>query len=90
MITRKEAGTVIVSNHNIAPGKKFWTWSTGPRGQMWDKALTDSDGPALELMVGGYSDNQPDYSWLQPYEIQVSEAILVPGSRDKGCKECRH
>ena len=21
-------------------------------------------------MVGGYSDNQPDYSWLQPYETR--------------------
>lgn len=74
----KEAGTVIVSNHNIAPGKKFWTWSIGPRGQMWDKALTDSDGPALELMVGGYSDNQPDYSWLQPYESKYLKQYWYP------------
>ena len=74
----KEAGTVIVSNHNIAPGKKFWTWSNGPRGKLWDKALTDSDGPALELMVGGYSDNQPDYSWLQPYESKYLKQYWYP------------
>jgi tetratricopeptide (TPR) repeat protein len=74
----KEAGTVIVSNHNIAPGKKFWTWSNGPRGKAWDKALTDSDGPALELMVGGYSDNQPDYSWLQPYESKYLKQYWYP------------
>lgn len=82
----KEAGTVIVSNHNIAPGKKFWTWSTGPRGQMWDKALTDSDGPALELMVGGYSDNQPDYSWLQPYESKYLKQYWYPVHGIKGVK----
>ncbi|HJZ41844.1 MAG TPA: DUF5107 domain-containing protein [Bacteroidales bacterium] len=82
----KEAGTVIVSNHNIAPGKKFWTWSTGPRGQMWDKALTDSDGPALELMVGGYSDNQPDYSWLQPYESKYLTQYWYPVRGIKGVK----
>jgi hypothetical protein len=74
----KNAGTLIVSNHNIAPGKKFWTWSNGPRGKMWDKALTDTDGPALELMVGGYSDNQPDYSWLQPYESKYLKQYWYP------------
>ena len=74
----KDAGTVIVSNHNIAPGKKFWTWSNGPRGKAWDEALTDTDGPALELMVGGYSDNQPDYSWLQPYESKYLKQYFYP------------
>jgi len=35
--------------------------------------LTDKDGPYLELMAGGYSDNQPDYSWVQPGETKVVE-----------------
>jgi tetratricopeptide (TPR) repeat protein len=74
----KDAGTVIVSNVNIAPGKKFWEWSNGPRGRAWDKALTDTDGPALELMAGGYSDNQPDYSWLQPYESKYLKQYFYP------------
>jgi tetratricopeptide (TPR) repeat protein len=74
----KDAGTVIVSNHHIASGKKFWTWGTGPRGQAWDQALTDDDGPALEIMVGGYSDNQPDYSWLQPYESKYLKQYFYP------------
>jgi len=74
----KDAGTVIVSNHNIAPGKKFWEWSNGPRGRDWDKALTDADGPALELMSGAYSDNQPDYSWLQPCESKYVKQYFYP------------
>ncbi|MEX0987057.1 MAG: DUF5107 domain-containing protein [Bacteroidales bacterium] len=74
----KEAGTMLFSNHHIAPGKKFWTWSTGPRGQMWDEALTETDGPELELMIGGYSDNQPDYSWLQPYETKYLRQYFYP------------
>lgn len=82
----KNAGTVIVSNHNIAPGKKFWTWSNGPRGKAWDKALTDNDGPALELMVGGYSDNQPDYSWLQPYESKYLKQYWYPLREISGVK----
>lgn len=64
----KEAGTMSVADHHIVPGKKFWTWGNGPRGRMWDTILTDTDGPYVELMVGAYSDNQPDYSWLQPFE----------------------
>ena len=73
-----QAGTLCFSNHHIAPGKKFWTWSTGPRGQMWDEALTETDGPELELMMGGYSDNQPDYSWLQPYESKYLNQYVYP------------
>jgi tetratricopeptide (TPR) repeat protein len=64
----KNAGTMSIADHHIVPGKKFWTWGNGPRGRMWDGILTDTDGPYIELMVGAYSDNQPDYSWLQPFE----------------------
>jgi tetratricopeptide (TPR) repeat protein len=66
----KSAGTMAVADHNIVPGKKVWTWGSGPRGRMWDHILTDTDGPYDELMVGAYSDNQPDYSWLQPYDVK--------------------
>jgi len=66
----KQAGTMSIADHNIVPGKKFWTWGNGPFGRTWDKILTDDDGPYIELMVGAYSDNQPDYSWLQPYETR--------------------
>ncbi len=66
----KQAGTMSVADHNIVPGKKVWTWGSGPRGRMWDHILTDEDGPYDELMVGAYSDNQPDYSWLQPYDVK--------------------
>ncbi len=74
----KQAGTMSVGNHHIVPGKKLWTWGNGPRGRMWDKILTDEDGPYIELMVGAYSDNQPDYSWLQPYEIKSFEMYWYP------------
>jgi tetratricopeptide (TPR) repeat protein len=66
----KQAGTMSVADHNVVPGKKFFTWGNGPSGRRWDHVLTDEDGPYLEIMVGAYSDNQPDYSWLQPYETR--------------------
>jgi tetratricopeptide (TPR) repeat protein len=66
----RRAGTMSVADHTVAPGKKFWTWGTGPRGRAQDTLLTDSDGPYIELMVGAFSDNQPDYSWLAPYETR--------------------
>jgi tetratricopeptide (TPR) repeat protein len=74
----KEAGTMSVADHHIVPGKKFWTWGNGPRGRMWDEILTDSDGPYIELMVGAYSDNQPDYSWLQSFETRAFEMHWYP------------
>ena len=74
----KQAGTMSVADHHLVPGKKFWTWGNGPRGRMWDKILTDDDGPYIELMVGAYSDNQPDYSWLQPYETKSFKMYWYP------------
>lgn len=74
----KQAGTVSVANHHVAPGKKFWEWSAGPRGELWDQILTEKDGPELELMTGIYSDNQPDYSWLQPLEVKQATIYWFP------------
>lgn len=82
----KKAGVVHVADHHIAPGKKFWTWGTGTQGQMWEKILTDADGPYIELMVGAYSDNQPDYSWLQPYETRVVKQYWFPLREIRGVK----
>ncbi|GAG97516.1 unnamed protein product, partial [marine sediment metagenome] len=83
----KKAGVVHVADHHIAPGKKFWTWGTGSQGQTWEKILTDSDGPYIELMVGAYSDNQPDYSWLQPYEVRVVKQHWFPLREIRGVKK---
>jgi tetratricopeptide (TPR) repeat protein len=74
----KQAGTMCVADHHTVPGKKFWTWGNGPRGRMWEKILTDNDGPYIELMAGAYSDNQPDYSWLQPFETKAFEVNWYP------------
>ena len=64
----RHAGVAHVADHDSVPGKKFWTWGNGPDGREWDRILTDEDGPYIELMTGGFSDNQPDYSWIQPGE----------------------
>lgn len=64
----KKAGVAFVGDHNVVPGKKLWTWGTGSEGKTWERILTDTDGPYLELMIGAWSDNQPDYSWIEPGE----------------------
>lgn len=79
----RAAGTMSIADHHLVPGKKFWTWGSGPRGRMWDNILTDADGPYIELMVGAYSDNQPDYSWLAPFETRAFEMSWYP-FRDLG------
>jgi len=75
----KKAGVIYIADHNISPGKKFWTWGSGEEGKMWDKLLTEeADGPVMELMAGSYSDNQPDYSWIQPYEVKTVRQYWYP------------
>jgi len=83
----KQAGTMTIADHNIVPGKKFWTWGNGPSGKRWDAILTDEDGPYIELMVGAYSDNQPDYSWLQPFETRAFTINWYPFREIGGVKK---
>ena len=74
----KEAGFVHVADRHIAPGKKLWTWGSGEFGHAWDRNLTDEDGPYVELMAGVYTDNQPDFSWLAPYETKTFSQFWYP------------
>ncbi|MDZ7345153.1 MAG: DUF5107 domain-containing protein, partial [candidate division KSB1 bacterium] len=74
----KQAGVAYVADVHLAPGKKFFTFGCGEEGKMWDKILTDADGPYLELMAGAYSDNQPDYSWIQPFEMKTIRQTWFP------------
>jgi tetratricopeptide (TPR) repeat protein len=82
----KDAGTVHVGNHNIVKGAKLWEWGPGEEAQMWDKVLTDKDGPYAEIMVGAFSDNQPDYSWIRPYEVKTLTQYWYPVSKIGGFK----
>jgi tetratricopeptide (TPR) repeat protein len=82
----QQMGTAHVANHQIVCGKKFFLWGNNSGGFVWDKVLTDSDGPYLELMVGAYSDNQPDYSWISPYETRTCKQVWYPIKKIGGVK----
>lgn len=73
-----QAGLLHVADHHISPGKKQWTWGCGDFGRAWDRNLTNDDGPYIELMTGVYTDNQPDFSWLQPYEEKSFTQYFMP------------
>lgn len=72
------AGMLHVSSHHVSPGKKQWTWGNGDFGRAWDRNLTDSDGPYIELMAGVFTENQPDFTWLQPYEEKRFTQYFFP------------
>lgn len=74
----KHAGLLHVADHHISPGKKQWTWGNGDFGQAWDRNLTDEDGPYIELMTGVFTDNQPDFTWLNPYEEKTFTQYFMP------------
>ena len=73
-----QAGVLHVADHHVSPGKKQWTWGCGDFGRAWDRNLTDADGPYIELMTGVYTDNQPDFTWLQPYEEKTFTQYFMP------------
>jgi tetratricopeptide (TPR) repeat protein len=75
---RAGAGMMHVADHHLVPGKKQWTWGCGEFGKAWDRQLTDEDGPYIELMCGAFTDNQPDFSWIQPGEEKSFSQIFMP------------
>ncbi|MES2394084.1 MAG: DUF5107 domain-containing protein [Acidobacteriota bacterium] len=75
---KRQAGVVSVANRHIVPGKKQWTWGNHEFGYSWDRNLTESDGPYVELMVGAYTDNQPDFSFIAPGETKAFSQFWYP------------
>ena len=74
----KQMGIVTYADHSIAPGKKMFHWGDSDFGRTWCSNLTDEDGPYVELMTGVYSDNQPDFTWIMPYETKTFEQYWYP------------
>ncbi len=83
-----QAGMLHVASHHLSPGKKQWTWGNGDFGRAWDRNLTDelvdesapNKGfrPYIELMAGVYTENQPDFTWLMPYEEKQFTQYFMP------------
>ena len=88
-----KAGMLHVASHHYSPGKKQWTWGNGDFGRAWDRNLTDEATPEemekwgidregfrpyIELMAGVYTENQPDFSWLMPYEEKEFTQYFMP------------
>ncbi|MBQ8241265.1 MAG: DUF5107 domain-containing protein, partial [Bacteroides sp.] len=86
-----QGGMLHVASHHFSPGKKQWTWGNGDFGRAWDRCLTDDDyegapgvfRPYIELMAGVYTENQPDFTWLMPYEEKQFVQYFMP-YRDLG------
>jgi tetratricopeptide (TPR) repeat protein len=82
----KETGTVHIGDHNIVKGAKLWEWGSGAAGQATEARLTDDSGPYVEIMTGAFSDNQPDYSWIRPYEVKTFRQYWYPVRDIQGFK----
>lgn len=74
----KQAGLLHIADHHVSPGKKQWTWGCGDFGKAWDRNLTDENGPYIELMTGMFTDNQPDFTFLKPYEEKSFIQYFMP------------
>ena len=73
-----QAGTAWIGNHHVSPGMKYWADGNNANGLNTNNGLTDNDGRYIEMMAGFFTDNQPDYSWLQPYETKLGTMIWFP------------
>jgi tetratricopeptide (TPR) repeat protein len=74
----KKAGVIHYASHHTSVGKKMFTWGYRALSRSWESALTDKDGQYAELMASSYSDNQPDFSWIEPFEIKEFSQSWYP------------
>lgn len=77
----KDCGVVHIGDHHISPGKKMFTWAYNQLSKTWENTLTDTDGQYAELMAGSYTDNQPNFAWLEPYETKDFSQFWYPIQR---------
>lgn len=75
---RKECGIIHIGDHHVSPGKKMFQWALEDLGDAWNANLTDLDGEHAELMAGSFADDQPDFSWLAPYETKTFSQFWYP------------
>ena len=71
-------GVVHIGDHHVSPGKKMFTWAYNQLSKTWENTLTDTDGQYAELMAGSYTDNQPNFAWLEPYETKEFSQYWYP------------
>ena len=60
------------------PGTKIWIWGLSPKGMIWEKLATDSDGQYTEIQ-SGRSLNQAGFGIGSPFDFRG----FAPGSTDE-------
>ncbi len=81
---KAQGGMVHVANHNVMPGKKLWTWGSGPSGRIWEDILTEGGGAYFEPQAGAWSDNQPDYHWMAAHQVRTASDYWYPVRDSRG------
>lgn len=74
----RDCGTMHVADHHITPGKKMFQWALEDLGDAWNNNLTDTDGEHAELMAGSFANDQPDFTYIQPYEVKYFSQYWYP------------
>ncbi|MEW6234088.1 MAG: DUF5107 domain-containing protein [Candidatus Omnitrophota bacterium] len=81
---KAQAGMIHAADHRLMPGKKLWTWGSGPSGRIWEDILSEGGGPYFEPQAGAFSDNQPDYHWIEPNEVKTVHDYWFPVRDTRG------
>ncbi len=74
-----DCGTIHVADHHITPGKKMFLWGQEELGKSWnDNMIGEGCANYAELMAGSYTDDQPDFTYIAPYEVKRYSQYWYP------------
>src|SRR5690606_37853451 len=69
----RDEGIVHFAERKKLKGAKFFIWGNDPRGESWNKALTNDGSQYIEIQSGPF-ESQGVYKFLKPHqEITWSE-----------------
>lgn len=74
----KDCGTIHFADHHITCGKKMFRFAIDVLGKAWNSNVTDDGGYYAELMAGSFCDDQPDFTYIAPYEVKSFSQYWYP------------
>ena len=72
-------GVVHVADFRQDPGKKVWSWGTARSGRIWDRILSDDDGPYNEIQSGRFA-TQGYREFMEPRRVEKWTEYWYPVS----------
>lgn len=76
----RDVGLAQFADHNVMPGRKWWTWGNNDAGLRWADILSDDKRPYVEVQ-SGCPPTQSQQFVMQPHQERQFQEYWMPVTR---------